>query len=42
MSLHNLRFLIRVVEGARQAIIEKRFDAYAAQVLADYGDDRGF
>ena len=42
MSLHNLRFLIRVVEGARQAIIEKRFDAYAAQGLADYGDDRGF
>jgi queuine tRNA-ribosyltransferase len=42
MSIHNLRFLIRVVEGARVAIHQQRFHAYAEQVLASYGDDRGF
>ena len=42
MSIHNLRFLIRVVEGARQAIEEDRFESYAKTVLASYGDDRGF
>jgi len=42
MSIHNLRFLIRVVEGARQAIEENRFLAYAQAVLTAYGDDRGF
>jgi queuine tRNA-ribosyltransferase len=42
MSIHNLRFLIRVVEGARTAIEENRFLAYAKVVLANYGDDRGF
>lgn len=42
MSIHNLRFLIRVVEGARKAIEDNRFLAYAKDVLAAYGDDRGF
>jgi queuine tRNA-ribosyltransferase len=42
MSIHNLRFLIRVVEGARKAIEENRFLTYAKDVLAAYGDDRGF
>ena len=42
MSIHNLRFLIRVVEGARLAIEEKRFEAYRQQVLTDYGSDKGF
>jgi queuine tRNA-ribosyltransferase len=42
MSIHNLRFLIRVVEGARKAIEENRFLVYAKDVLAAYGDDRGF
>lgn len=42
MSIHNLRFLIRIVEGARQAIEEKRFEAYRHQVLQDYGSDKGF
>jgi queuine tRNA-ribosyltransferase len=42
MSIHNLRFLIRVVEGARMAIEQNRFLAYAKDVLAAYGDDRGF
>jgi queuine tRNA-ribosyltransferase len=42
MSIHNLRFLVRVVEGARQAIREQRFQAYADEILKQYGDDRGF
>jgi queuine tRNA-ribosyltransferase len=42
MSIHNLRFLIRIVEGARKAIEENRFLAYAKDVLTAYGDDRGF
>ena len=42
MSIHNVRFLIRIVEGARLAIKEQRFDAYAHHVLMEYGDDRGF
>ncbi len=42
MSIHNLRFLIRIVEGARVAIEKDQFQAYAAKVLSDYGDDRGF
>jgi queuine tRNA-ribosyltransferase len=42
MSIHNLRFLIRVVEGARLAIEEQRFQAYQEEVLTRYGDDRGF
>jgi hypothetical protein len=31
-----------VVEGARLAIEEKRFEAYRQQVLIDYGSDKGF
>jgi len=41
-SLHNIRFLIKVVEGARTAIKEDRFLEYQAEVLAKYGDIRGF
>ena len=42
MSIHNLRFLIKIVEGARVAIEEDRFQDYAQKVLETYGDDRGF
>jgi queuine tRNA-ribosyltransferase len=42
MSIHNLRFLIRIVEGARLAIEKDQFQSYAANVLLEYGDDRGF
>jgi queuine tRNA-ribosyltransferase len=42
MSIHNLRFLIKMVEGARVAIEEDRFQDYAQKVLESYGDDRGF
>lgn len=42
MSIHNIRFLIRIVEGARTAIEQKRFEIYRQKVLSDFGDDRGF
>ena len=42
MSIHNIRFLISIVEGAREAIKEDRFEEYKNEVLAKYGDKRGF
>lgn len=42
MSIHNIRFLIRVAEGARKAIQEDRFGDYKTEILAKYGDKRGF
>jgi queuine tRNA-ribosyltransferase len=42
MSIHNLRYLIRVVEGARSAIEDGTFQAYKKTVLSAYNDDRGF
>lgn len=41
-SIHNIRFLIRVVEGAREAIKQDRFKEYKDEVLAKFGDKRGF
>lgn len=41
-SIHNIRFLIRLVEGARKAIQEDRFLEYKEAVYAAYGDKRGF
>ncbi len=35
-SIHNLRFLIRLVEGARAAILEGTFEAYRAHFLAGF------
>ena len=43
MSIHNLRFLIRIMEGARLAIAEDRFLEYKHDILASYPfDERGF
>ncbi|MFA6755311.1 MAG: tRNA guanosine(34) transglycosylase Tgt [Bacilli bacterium] len=42
LSLHNLRFLISIMEGARTAIKEDRFLEYKKEVLEKYGDKRGF
>lgn len=42
LSYHNVRFLISVMEGARQAIKEDRFIEYKNAVLAAFGDKRGF
>lgn len=41
-SIHNIRFLIKVVEGARKAIQEDRFKEYEEEILREYGDIRGF
>lgn len=43
LSIHNLRFLIRLVEEAREAIGEDRFLAFKKDILSRYGfDERGF
>ena len=42
LSIHNLRFLISIVEGARRAIKEDRFEEYKNEILKKYGDSRGF
>ena len=43
MSIHNLRFLIKIVEGAREAIKQDRFQAYKEVILNTYKfDERGF
>ncbi|MBP5693894.1 MAG: tRNA guanosine(34) transglycosylase Tgt [Bacilli bacterium] len=42
LSLHNIRFLISIVEGAREAIKEDRFKEYKDEILKKYGDKRGF
>ena len=41
-SIHNIRFLIKIVEGARKAIQEDKFKEYEEEVLFKYGDIRGF
>jgi queuine tRNA-ribosyltransferase len=42
LSIHNLRFLIHLMEGARQAIKEDRFGDFMNANLAAFGDERGF
>lgn len=42
LSLHNIRFLIRLMEQAREAIKEDRFEQFKAEVYAKFGDSRGF
>ena len=43
MSIHNLRFLIKLAEDIRQAIKEDRFLEFKEHVLSTYGfDKRGF
>ena len=43
MSIHNLRFLIKVVDGAREAIKQDCFKEYKEDILNRYGfDERGF
>ena len=41
-SIHNVRFLIRIMEEARKAIKEDKFLSYAAKILQDFGSERGF
>ena len=43
LSIHNLRFIIKIVEDARQAIKEDRFSEYKEDILNKYDfDERGF
>lgn len=42
LSIHNVRFLISIMEGARKAIQEDRFGDYKKEVLEAFGDKRGF
>lgn len=43
MSIHNIRFLIKIVEGARAAIKEDRYKEYKKDILSRYKfDERGF
>ena len=42
LSYHNVRFLIKVMEGARKAIQEDRFGDYMEEILTKFGDKRGF
>jgi tRNA-guanine family transglycosylase len=42
MSIHNVRFLIKLVEEARVSIQEDRFGDFMKEKLAEFGDERGF
>jgi len=42
LSIHNLRFLIKMVEGARIAIKEDRFNDYKNEIIEKFGDVKGF
>ncbi|MDR1698076.1 MAG: tRNA guanosine(34) transglycosylase Tgt [Erysipelotrichaceae bacterium] len=42
MSIHNLRFLMRIVAGAKEAIKAKRFLEYKEATLKRFGNKRGF
>ena len=42
MSIHNIRFLIKLMEDARKAIQEDRFGDFMKEAIAAFGDDRGF
>lgn len=43
LSIHNLRFIIKIVEDARKAIEEDRFKEYKEEILKKYDfDERGF
>ncbi len=42
MSYHNVRFLVRLMEEARQAIKEDRYLEFMEETLAKFDDKRGF
>ena len=42
MSIHNVRFLIKLVEEARIAIQEDRYEEFMKEKIAEFGDERGF
>ncbi len=42
LSIHNVRFLIHLMEGARDAIKEDRFTEYKEEVTKKYNSEKGF
>ena len=42
LSIHNVRFLIHLVEQAREAIKEDRYKEFKEETLKEFGDERGF
>ena len=42
LSIHNVRFLIHLVEQARAAIKEDRYTEFMEETLKEFGDERGF
>ena len=42
LSIHNVRFLIHMMEEARKAIKEDRFSEFKKDFLAKFGNERGF
>ena len=42
LSIHNIRFLIHMMEQAREAIKEDRFSEFKKEFLEKFGDERGF
>ena len=42
LSIHNIRFLISVMEGARKAIQEDKYQEYMEEIIKRFGDERGF
>ena len=42
MSIHNVRFLIHLVEQAREAIKEDCYQEFVEKTLKEFGDERGF
>ena len=42
LSIHNIRFLINLMEEARKAIQEDRFGDFMKVTIAAFGDERGF
>lgn len=35
-SMHNIGFILNLVKGARQAILDERFDEYRADFIREY------
>jgi queuine tRNA-ribosyltransferase len=42
LSIHNLRFLIHMMERCREAIKQDKFKEFKEETLKKFGDDRGF
>lgn len=42
LSIHNVRFLIKLMEDAREAIKHDRFLEFKQETLEKFGDKRGF